>query len=105
MYRHSSILFRGGRRLIQRNEPSMARIDDTRRSRRQSRWASAAVATVAAAGLNPVADASPAKGVPVPVVTRAALDPALVAGRGAGVDFAEQEAENAATSGTVIGPG
>ncbi|MCK2220133.1 right-handed parallel beta-helix repeat-containing protein [Actinomadura sp. ATCC 31491] len=39
-----------------------------------------------------------------PVVTRAALDPALVAGRGAPVDFAEQEAENAATDGTVIGP-
>ncbi len=39
-----------------------------------------------------------------PVVTRAALDPSLVAGRGASVDFAEQEAENAATNGTVIGP-
>ncbi|MGW1019156.1 glycosyl hydrolase family 28-related protein [Streptomyces niveus] len=39
-----------------------------------------------------------------PVVTRAALDPALVAGRGARVGFAEQEAENAATNGTVIGP-
>ena len=32
----------------------------------------------------------------VPRVTRAALDPALVAGRGASVDFVEQEAENAA---------
>jgi hypothetical protein len=39
-----------------------------------------------------------------PVVTRAALDPALVAGRGASVNFAEQEAENARTNGTVIGP-
>lgn len=39
-----------------------------------------------------------------PVVTRAALDPALVAGRGAAVDFAEQEAENVPTDGTVIGP-
>ncbi|GAA0393192.1 glycosyl hydrolase family 28-related protein [Acrocarpospora corrugata] len=39
-----------------------------------------------------------------PVVTRAALDPALVAGRGANVAFAEQEAENATTNGTVIGP-
>jgi Pectate lyase superfamily protein len=38
------------------------------------------------------------------VVTRAALDPALVAGRGADVGFAEQEAENARTDGTVIGP-
>lgn len=39
-----------------------------------------------------------------PAVTRAALDPALVAGRGADVAFVEQEAENAATNGTVIGP-
>lgn len=38
------------------------------------------------------------------MVTRAALDPSLVAGRGANVGFAEQEAENAATNGTVIGP-
>ncbi len=47
------------------------------------------------------AAAAPASG---PVVTRAALDPALVAGRGADVPFLEQEAENAATDGTVIGP-
>ncbi|MFI1097132.1 glycosyl hydrolase family 28-related protein [Streptomyces sp. NPDC020917] len=40
-----------------------------------------------------------------PVVTRAGLAPALVAGRGANVDFAEQEAEHAVTDGTVIGPG
>ncbi|HEX9338636.1 MAG TPA: glycosyl hydrolase family 28-related protein [Pseudonocardiaceae bacterium] len=40
-----------------------------------------------------------------PVVTRAAIDPALVAGRGASVDFVEQEAETARTNGTVIGPG
>lgn len=39
-----------------------------------------------------------------PVVTRAALDPALVAGRGATVAFDEQEAENARGDGTVIGP-
>jgi hypothetical protein len=39
-----------------------------------------------------------------PAVTRAALDPALVAGAGATVGFAEQEAEKAATDGTVIGP-
>jgi hypothetical protein len=37
-------------------------------------------------------------------VTRAALAPSLVAGRGATVDFLEQEAENASTTGTVIGP-
>ena len=41
---------------------------------------------------------------PTPV-TRAALDPALVEGRGADVPFLEQEAENAVTTGTVIGPG
>ena len=41
----------------------------------------------------------------VPAVTRAALDPALVAGRGADLGFAEQEAETAATNGTIIGPG
>jgi hypothetical protein len=35
--------------------------------------------------------------------TVAALDPALTAGRGAGVDFVEQEAENAATNGSIIG--
>jgi Pectate lyase superfamily protein len=39
-----------------------------------------------------------------PVVTRAALDPSLVAGRGASVGFVEQEAEHATTNGTVIGP-
>jgi hypothetical protein len=39
-----------------------------------------------------------------PRVTVAALDPALTAGRGAAVDFVEQEAENAATDGTIIGP-
>jgi hypothetical protein len=38
------------------------------------------------------------------VVTRAALDPALVAGRGANVGFLEQEAENAVTNGAIIGP-
>ncbi|MEU5217411.1 glycosyl hydrolase family 28-related protein [Streptomyces sp. NPDC020807] len=39
-----------------------------------------------------------------PAVTRAGLDPALVAGRGAEVAFDEQEAEHARTTGTVIGP-
>ncbi|MEZ0448817.1 glycosyl hydrolase family 28-related protein [Cellulomonas sp. ICMP 17802] len=41
---------------------------------------------------------------PATPVTRAALDPALVAGRGASVGFLEQEAERAVTNGTVIGP-
>lgn len=59
------------------------------------------VVAVVAAGLAvPVA----AGAAPAPVVTRAALDPALVAGRGADVAFVEQEAENATTTGTVIGP-
>ncbi|GIJ79170.1 Pectate lyase superfamily protein [Micromonospora phaseoli] len=46
----------------------------------------------------------PGRPAPAPVVTRAALDPALVAGRGAKVAFLEQEAENALTNGEVIGP-
>jgi hypothetical protein len=39
-----------------------------------------------------------------PVLTRAALDPSLVQGRGASLAMDEQEAESAATDGTVIGP-
>ncbi|MGV9454606.1 glycosyl hydrolase family 28-related protein [Streptomyces sp. NPDC003635] len=39
-----------------------------------------------------------------PAVTRAALDPGLVSGRGAEVPFDEQEAENATTNGRIIGP-
>jgi len=35
--------------------------------------------------------------------TVAALDPALTAGRGAAVNFVEQEAENAVTNGTILG--
>ena len=41
---------------------------------------------------------------PGPDVTRAAIAPALTAGRGADVPFVEQEAENAVTDGTIIGP-
>jgi len=63
------------------------------------------VAVVAAGLAAPAADAVPAATpAAAPVVTRAALDPALVAGRGADVAFVEQEAENATTTGTVIGP-
>jgi hypothetical protein len=68
----------------------------------RSTTAVASVLAVVAGLCLPVAAASAE--VRGPVVTRAALDPALVAGRGADVDFAEQEAENAATTGTVIGP-
>jgi len=56
----------------------------------------------ACAALLPVA--TPAAAADRPGGTRAALDPALVAGRGAGVGFLEQEAENARTDGVVIGP-
>jgi hypothetical protein len=58
---------------------------------------------VLAAGLvvAPDASAAPVSG---PAVTRAGLDPALVAGHGASVPFVEQEAEHAATNGQVIGP-
>jgi hypothetical protein len=85
------------------------------RSGRPSRWISVGVAsaTVAAVGLGGAgaafAAAQPASkptsgSATGPVVTRAALDPALVTGRGASVGFVEQEAENAATNGTLIGP-
>ena len=68
------------------------------------RWL--AVLTASAVGLTPLmAGTGPAAASPSPTkVTRAALDPALVAGRGARVAFLEQEAENARTTGTVIGP-
>ncbi|MEU9090221.1 glycosyl hydrolase family 28-related protein [Streptomyces sp. NPDC048428] len=79
-----------------------------RRPRRTGLYAATVASmTAAAVGLGVLAGAPagarPAAA-PAPVVTRAALDPALVAGRGAKVAFAEQEAENAATDGTVIGP-
>jgi hypothetical protein len=60
--------------------------------------ASLSIAVLAAAA--PAASADP----PGPAVTRAALDPALVQGRGASVPFLEQEAENAVTNGTVLAP-
>ncbi|TCC53294.1 mycodextranase [Kribbella capetownensis] len=41
---------------------------------------------------------------PAPRITRAGLDPSLVAGRGAQVPFLEQEAENAYFTGEKIGP-
>ena len=64
-------------------------------------------AAVVLAALSPVtALAAPAyASAPPTAVTRAALDPSLVAGRGAAVPFVEQEAERAVTTGTVIGPG
>jgi hypothetical protein len=71
------------------------------------RVAAAALTTTVVAAVSLVAGANPAFAdapvAPVPSATRAALNPSLVAGRGANVDFSEQEAENASTSGTVIG--
>jgi len=63
------------------------------------RWAAAAVGVAIVLGGASAAHAA----APSPT-TRAALAPSLVAGRGASVAFAEQEAETAATNGTVIGP-
>jgi Alpha-1,3-glucanase catalytic domain D1 len=77
----------------------------SRLRRRAALFASATAAglavTVVVAG---IATGALAAAGPAPVVTRAALSPSLVQGRGASVDFAEQEAENAATNGTIIGP-
>ncbi|HWB36214.1 MAG TPA: glycosyl hydrolase family 28-related protein, partial [Rugosimonospora sp.] len=75
------------------------------RRRRPPRWAVVALASTVAMGLGVVGAGNAfagAKGA-APVVTRAGLAPALVTGRGASVDFAEQEAENAATNGTPLG--
>jgi len=69
--------------------------------------AALAVTTAATLGLTVAVGTGAASAAPSPaspVVTRAGLAPSLVAGRGASVDFAEQEAENASTNGTVIGP-
>jgi hypothetical protein len=63
-----------------------------------------ALATAVAVGLSVLTATPAAAGAPAPVVTRAGLDPSLVAGRGATVAFLEQEAENARTTGAVIGP-
>ena len=51
-----------------------------------------------------VAGTATAQASVAPVVTRAAVAPSLTAGRGADVPFVEQEAETAATNGTIIGP-
>ncbi|MFI8001662.1 glycosyl hydrolase family 28-related protein [Streptomyces sp. NPDC086010] len=76
-----------------------------------SRHITVAALTAAVVGLGALTGAPAAQGAEgkpsapsAPVVTRAGLAPALVAGRGAEVPFAEQEAENTATNGTVIGP-
>ncbi|MGC4891998.1 glycosyl hydrolase family 28-related protein [Micromonospora sp. DT227] len=84
----------------------MQRSVESRSGRRPSLPRILAVAVTAAALVVPPGAATAATGSPgpAPVVTRAALDPALTAGRGATVDYVEQEAEHARTTGTVIGP-
>src|SRR6476469_8601705 len=67
-------------------------------------WARACAVVSALALLGGGSVATADRKAPAPVVTRAGLAPALVAGRGADVPFLEQEAENARTNGTVIGP-
>ncbi|WP_405094075.1 glycosyl hydrolase family 28-related protein [Micromonospora sp. NBC_01392] len=84
----------------------MQRSVESRSGRRPSLPRVLAVAVTAAALVVPpgAATAATRSPGPAPVVTRAALDPALTAGRGATVDYVEQEAEHARTTGTVIGP-
>ncbi|MEY9873108.1 hypothetical protein ABH931_002589 [Streptacidiphilus sp. MAP12-33] len=62
-----------------------------------------AVGLLAVAGGTGTARAAAAPA-PAPVVTKAGIDPSLVRGRGANLGFAEQNAFNATTDGTVIGP-
>ncbi len=68
------------------------------------RWTTAAVACVVVAGTSTAlaVGTGTANAATPTAVTRAAIAPSLVAGRGASVAFNEQEAENAATNGTVI---
>src|SRR5262245_14026964 len=66
-------------------------------------WVAAGVASATAAAVTLGGGAAYAESHSASaVVTRAALDPSLVAGRGASVAFQEQEAENATTDGSVI---
>ncbi|MEP7053655.1 MAG: glycosyl hydrolase family 28-related protein [Actinomycetota bacterium] len=76
------------------------------RSRRGVRGlgAASAAAVVLSLAASGVAAATPQAQAGVTRETVAALDPALSAGRGAAVKFAEQEAENAVTDGQIIGP-
>jgi hypothetical protein len=72
---------------------------------RTRKWAACVAAgAVVVLGVGDGVAAAERSPVAAPVVTRAALAPALVAGRGADVAFLEQEAENAVHNGTVIGP-
>lgn len=80
-------------------------------TRTPARYRTIATIVAAAAALGIGLTGGPALAAPLPTapptpspVTRAALDPALTAGRGADLGITEQEAEKATTTGTVIGP-
>ena len=75
-------------------------------TRKLPRLGAAALALAMAIGgfAAPAAASQSSPPAPNPAVTRAGLAPSLVTGRGASVAFSEQEAEKAATNGTVIGP-
>ncbi|WP_419818882.1 glycosyl hydrolase family 28-related protein [Glaciibacter flavus] len=78
--------------------------------RPQTRWRTAATIAASAAvtvamtmtGAGAAIAAQPSA--PPTPVTRAAISPALSEGRGAAVNFVEQEAENAVTTGMAVGP-
>ena len=77
----------------------------TKAARAATAMGSLAIACLMASGTSTiVAGAATAQASVAPVVTRAAIAPSLTAGRGANVPFVEQEAENAVTNGTIIGP-
>jgi hypothetical protein len=85
---------------------SFRRGEPTRAGAPSKRRVAIATTTAAAFALSLAAAPGTALAVqpsgPAPVVTRAALDPALVAGSGANVNFLEQEAENAVISGGTV---
>src|SRR3954447_24898049 len=94
--RPSPARYRRRLRVLERGwRPSMSR---------KSCWSTALAGLVAAVALAPAGARAAPPAAPVPPPTRAALDPSLVAGRGASVGFLEQEAETATNNGTVIGP-
>ena len=77
-----------------------------RAPRSRSGWLFAASATTLALAASTVLGGAAAAEATTPsaspVVTRAAIDPSLVAGRGADVSFSEQEAEKATTNGSIL---
>ena len=78
----------------------------SKRRGRPRRWATLAIACLMASGASTIVagTATAQASVRARSVTRAAIAPSLTAGRGADVPFVEQEAENAVTNGTIIGP-